>query len=174
MYMYVNASAVNIVIRFFKHCLFHGEKIMDVAGFLMFTIMLLIKVCTFISGHLYSIHKIRRGRYKELPQCEFCGFEARDGVRLRVTHAQINYFPFSTVHSPLRPRPFKNTPLIFQNHIASKHLHGNYVCPICNKSYTAKFLLNGHIRRVHSKRQLRCAKCSFVCKNPGNLRQHYT
>ena len=40
----MNASAVYVAIRVSKHCLFYGEKIMDVAVFLMFTIMLLIKV----------------------------------------------------------------------------------------------------------------------------------
>ena len=45
-------------------------------------------------------------------------------------------------------------------------------CPKCNSSFNEQFMLNDHMKNVHSEKKLHCKKCDYKTNKNSHLKRH--
>ena len=45
-------------------------------------------------------------------------------------------------------------------------------CPNCNSSFSEQYMLNSHIKHVHSEKKLHCMTCDYKTNKNSNLKRH--
>ena len=45
-------------------------------------------------------------------------------------------------------------------------------CPNCNSSFSEQYMLNSHIKQVHSEKKLQCMTCDYKTNKNSNLKRH--
>ena len=45
-------------------------------------------------------------------------------------------------------------------------------CPDCNSSFSEQYMLNAHIKHVHSEKKLHCMTCDYKTNKNSNLKRH--
>ena len=45
-------------------------------------------------------------------------------------------------------------------------------CPNCNSSFREQFMLNDHMKNVHSEKKLHCMTCDYKTNKNSHLKRH--
>ena len=45
-------------------------------------------------------------------------------------------------------------------------------CPNCNSSFSEQYMLNSHIKQVHSEKKLHCMTCDYKTNKNSHLKRH--
>ena len=45
-------------------------------------------------------------------------------------------------------------------------------CPNCNSSFSEQYMLNSHIKHVHSEKKLHCMTCDYKTNKNSHLKRH--
>ena len=45
-------------------------------------------------------------------------------------------------------------------------------CPNCNSSFSEQYMLNSHIKYVHSEKKLHCMTCDYKTNKNSHLKRH--
>ncbi|KAM3957678.1 uncharacterized protein ACR2FA_008391 [Aphomia sociella] len=119
--------------------------------------------------HTYSLH----AHNVKSSFCDICKKEYPSHKKYRIH--------YDVVHKMLKKIKCSKCPARFADYfVRQKHLvdvHGDrpilYTCKVCDKSFTRRFSLSGHIKKEHlEERDVHCSLCSHTCFNSYELKAH--
>lgn len=128
----------------------------------------------FVTMHRLKIHNYTVHREGSFP-CGIC-------KKIYVSYYKYKIH-FDVVHKLEKKNKCPKCPEKFidyftkQKHLVEKHGAApiRYKCNVCDRSFTRRFSLTGHMRRRHlEQKEIKCAHCQYMCYTKWELKVHMT